>query len=195
MCGRYQFTAEQNAEIRAIIRSVERNNAGMAWPEGEVCPSALAPVLVARGGKVTAELQAWGMPAFQKKIIINAKSETVQERQLFRGHFQRHRCVVPTTGFYEWDSGKNKYLFKLPGADVVYLAGIYDVQDHINCFVILTTAPNATVAPIHDRMPLVLRREDVRPWLTEPEAALRLLAAQPPLLQRTALDGQLSMWA
>lgn len=60
-------------------------------------------------------------------------------------------------------------------------------------FVILTTAPNASVSPIHDRMPLMLARGDIRPWLTDPEAALALLAATPPLLERQAQDGQMGM--
>lgn len=194
MCGRYQFTAEQNDEIRAIIRNVQRNCDKKKWTKGEICPSALAPVLVARGDKVVAELQSWGMMAFPPKLIINAKAETVQEKALFRTNIQSRRCVVPTTGFFEWDADKHKYLFKMPGTGATYLAGIYDARDNINCFVILTTAPNASVANIHDRMPLVLERKDIRPWLTEPDVALKLLAQRPPQLERVSLDGQLSFF-
>lgn len=194
MCGRYQFTAEQNDEIRAIIRNVQRNSDHEKWSKGEICPSALAPVLVARGNKVTAELQSWGMTGFRAGLIINAKAETVQERAMFRTSIQSRRCVVPTTGFFEWDADKHKYLFRMPGQGATYLAGIYDAKENINCFVILTTAPNASVSNIHDRMPLVLEREAIRPWLTEPDVALQLLAQQPPLLERVPLDGQLSLW-
>lgn len=194
MCGRYQFTAEQNDEIRAIIRNVQRNSDHEKWAMGEICPSALAPVLVARGNKVTAELQSWGMMGFRAGLIINAKAETVQERAMFRASIQSRRCVVPTTGFFEWDADKHKYLFRMPGQGATYLAGIYDAKENINCFVILTTAPNASVSNIHDRMPLVLEREAIRPWLTEPDVALQLLAQQPPLLERVPLDGQLSLW-
>lgn len=98
--------------------------------------------------------------------------------------------MIPATGFYEWDGGKHKYLFELPGQPL-YLAGIYDNVNGINCFIILTTAPNDSVSPIHDRMPLMLAREQVRPWLTDAGAALELLVSRPPLLQRTSCDGQI----
>lgn len=60
-----------------------------------------------------------------------------------------------------------------------------------HCFIILTTAPNDSVAPIHDRMPLLLSHEQVRPWLVDAGAALELLCSRPPLLLRTSCDGQL----
>ena len=62
----------------------------------------------------------------------------------------------------------------------------------VNCYVVLTTAPNASVQGIHDRMPLILSHEQVRPWLTDPQAALTLLTILPPALQKTCEDGQLS---
>lgn len=78
----------------------------------------------------------------------------------------------------------------MPGQPI-YLAGIYDNINGVNCFIILTTAPNDSVAPIHDRMPLLLSHEQVRPWLVDAGAALELLCSRPPLLQRTSCDGQL----
>ena len=65
-------------------------------------------------------------------------------------------------------------------------------MDGVNCYVVLTTAPNASVEGIHDRMPLILSHEQVRPWLTDPPAALTLLTIVPPALQKTCEDGQLS---
>ena len=73
----------------------------------------------------------------------------------------------------------------------IYLAGIYDTINGVNCFIILTTEPNDSVAPIHDRMPLLLSHEQVRPWLVDAGAALELLCSRPPLLLRTSCDGQL----
>nr|WP_275532626.1 SOS response-associated peptidase family protein [Gemmiger sp. An194] len=74
----------------------------------------------------------------------------------------------------------------------LWLAGIYDCVDDVKCFVILTTAPNASVSKIHDRMPLTLLRDEIRPWLTDPEAALALLARVPAPLYCQAQDGQLT---
>lgn len=98
--------------------------------------------------------------------------------------------MIPATGFYEWDTAKHKYFFQMPGQPI-YLAGIYDTINGVNCFIILTTAPNDSVAPIHDRMPLLLSHEQVRPWLLDAGAALELLCSRPPLLLRTSCDGQL----
>ena len=109
---------------------------------------------------------------------------------MFRRSVAFQRCVIPATGFYEWDSAKHKYFFQMPGQPI-YLAGIYDTINGVNCFIILTTEPNDSVAPIHDRMPLLLSHEQVRPWLVDAGAALELLCSRPPLLLRTSCDGQL----
>ena len=76
---------------------------------------------------------------------------------MYKRQVLARRCVVPTTGFYEWDAARHKYLFQLPGSALLYLAGLYDYVDSQGRYVILTTAPNASMAPIHDRMPLVLQ--------------------------------------
>ena len=74
------------------------------------------------------------------------------------------------------------------------MAGIYDNISGVNCFIILTTAPNDSVAPIHDRMPLLLSHEQVRPWLVDVvpfEDVTADCCSRPPLLLRTSCDGQL----
>ena len=149
-------------------------------------------MLVSRGGKVVSELQTWGLPGPNGRLIINARAETVTQKSLFRRSIAARRCVVPATAFYERDAARRAYTFSLPDSPL-WLAGIYDNVDGEDRFVILTTAPNASVSPIHDRMPLTLARSDIRPWLTDPEAALALLAATPPLLERQAQDGQMGM--
>lgn len=81
---------------------------------------------------------------------------------------------------------------------VLGFSGVPSYCDTQNCvnganrFVILTTTPNASMHGIHDRMPLILRRDQIRPWLTDAESALHLLAAPPPLLERHSTDGQMS---
>ena len=150
-----------------------------------------APVLIANGGKVVADLQTWGIPGWKGGLMINARAETVCEKPMFRRSMAAQRCVIPATSFYEWDAARHKYQFALPG-EPLYLAGLYDNVDGANRFVILTTTPNASMHGIHDRMPLILRRDQIRPWLTDAESALHLLAAPPPLLERHSTDGQMS---
>lgn len=176
------------------MRDAQRRSEGneLNFPmAGDICPSQVAPVLVSRGEKILGEFQQWGLPGFRgRQQIINARAETVTEKPMFRRSIAFQRCVIPATGFYEWDSAKHKYFFQMPGQPL-YLAGIYDNISGVNCFIILTTAPNDSVAPIHDRMPLLLSHEQVRPWLVDAGAALELLCSRPPLLLRTSCDGQL----
>lgn len=195
MCGRFQFSAEENDELRRIVKDAARRcgQDTLNFPMfGDVLPSHRAPVLVGSHDKVIAEFQTWGIRNQYGKQMINARAETVTERPMFRRSIAAQRCVIPTSGFYEWDGGKHKYFFALPGQPAMYLAGIYDNIGGVNCFVILTTAPNASMEGIHDRMPLVLQREQVRPWLTDPMAAMQLLTITPPLLDRVCMDGQMN---
>ena len=175
MCGRYQFTEPQNADLRRILQDVRRRCGDRAqdFRFGDVMPTAAAPVLIANGGKVVADLQTWGIPGWKGGLMINARAETVCEKPMFRRSMAAQRCVIPATSFYEWDAARHKYQFALPGE-------------------ILTTTPNASMHGIHDRMPLILRRDQIRPWLTDAESALHLLAAPPPLLERHSTDGQMS---
>ena len=195
MCGRYQFSARQSDDLLRIAQDLQRRNgenAQQPLPDGDVRPAQRAPVLVCRGGKVVSELQTWGLPGPNGRLIINARAETVTQKSLFRRSIAARRCVVPATAFYERDAARRAYTFSLPDSPL-WLAGIYDNVDGEDRFVILTTAPNASVSPIHDRMPLTLERSDIRPWLTDPAAALALLATTPPLLERQAQDGQMGM--
>lgn len=195
MCGRYLFSTQEYKEFRQIVRDAQRRSSGqhneLNFPmTGDIAPTAEAPVLIARGDKVVAEFQRWGIPGWRGGMMINARTETVCEKPMFRRSMAAQRCVIPASGYYEWDAGKHKYFFQLPGKPI-YLAGIYDNIEGVNCFVVLTTAPNETIKDIHDRMPLILTHEQVRPWLTDSQAALQLLTITPPALQRSSEDGQL----
>lgn len=196
MCGRYLFSTQEYKEFRQIVRDAQRRSSGqhneLNFPmAGDIAPTAEAPVLIASGDKVVAEFQRWGIPGWRGGLMINARAETVCVKPMFRRSMAAQRCVIPASGYYEWDAGKHKYFFQLPGKPI-YLAGIYDNIEGINCFVILTTSPNETVKDIHDRMPLILNHDQVRPWLTDAQSALSLLTIVPPALQRSGEDGQLS---
>ena len=198
MCGRFLFSAEENDEIRDIVNDVQRRykrdelNFVMA---GDVHPTVSAPVLVAKDNRVIAELQRWGLPRPQSSgYVINARAETALERPMFRSSVLERRCVIAANAFYEWDKAKYQYIFRPLNGGCLYMAGLFDRVEDVNCFVILTTAANASMQGIHDRMPLILQRNQVRPWLTERDTAVQLLGMVPPLLDVAAVDGQLRMW-
>lgn len=194
MCGRYLFSTQEYKEFQQIVRDAQSRSNGqhneLNFPAGNIAPTNVAPVLIASGDKVVAEFQRWGIPGWRGGLMINARAETVCVKPMFRRSMAAQRCVIPASGYYEWDAGRHKYFFQLPGKPI-YLAGVYDNCEGSNCFVILTTAPNEVVKDIHDRMPLILNHDQVRPWLTDAQSALGLLTIVPPALQRRSEDGQL----
>lgn len=188
---------EEIIEIREIMQEINRRYAGT--PEhaliksGEIFPSNIVPVLSQQGKDTEAHLFSWGFPSWQGKgLIINARSETVTEKPMFRQAFLNRRCIIPSTGFYEWkhidgQKKKDKYLFRLPGRMVLYMAGIYALLEKDNIkfpgFVILTTAANSSVKTIHDRMPVILQPEEKEAWLTDNSYARHLIEREGPLLE------------
>lgn len=186
MCGRYTlYTGEQAEEIRQIIDIAQRQVNGQL-KLGEVFPSDRAPILVANQNKVVVRTAIWGFPGFQGKgLLINARSETAEERPTFREALLHHRCVVPTTGFYEWSKDKEKYLFQYEDSPVVYLAGLWGEFDGKRRYTILTTEPNQAVVAVHNRMPVLLSHDRIRMWLMDTNAALGFLHDPQPALVGT----------
>ncbi len=183
MCGRYQLSPEESDEILAIIRQVEET-----VKTGEIYPTNVVPILMEAAGELAPKPAVWGYPRFQGKSgsIINARSETVLARPLFRKSMLERRCVVPTTGFFEWGPAaggkKRKYRFRLPHQAALYLAGIWnDFGGERRC-VILTGAANASMRGIHDRMPVVLEKELLDRWVEDPNFAVNLLQEESPQL-------------
>ena len=195
MCGRYQFSTEKYRTFQGILQAAQRHS-GQTEENvvftGDIAPSREAPVLVAEHGRVTAVFQRWGIPGWRGGLVINARAETVCDKPMFRRSMAGQRCVIPATGYYEWDSAHHKYFFQRSNTPL-YLAGIYDNVDGQDCFVVLTTAPNDSVRDVHDRMPLILSHDQVRPWLTDDQAALELLTTVPPPLERENQNGQMSL--
>ena len=170
-------------EIRDILEEVQRKNE--TFQTGEIFPTDKAPVLIRERGAVTPEAVAWGFPHhYNKGVIINARVETVQERPMFRSCLPARRCVVPSTGFFEWshDANKVKYRFNLPSTGVLYMAGLYNEFEGERRFVILTTAANFSMQDVHDRMPVVLDADGKSRWLEDTQGAMELMGHVPPEL-------------
>lgn len=182
MCGRYSLFADEDPEIKRIAAAALLLDPSVKT--GEIFPANTAPVLLETGGRIEVGAFGWGFPGWKGKgAVINARGETAAEKRMFQAALHARRCVVPTTGFYEWDAEKRKQLFRLPGSRAVYLAGLYGAFAGENRYVILTTAANASVAEIHHRMPVVLERGRIEAWLTDETAAALLLRETPPALE------------
>lgn len=184
MCGRYQSYVDDD-ELKAIVDEAKEMLKKHILSSAEIFPTNSAPIITGSVGRSKAELCKWGFPNFRSKgVIINAKSETAEDKPMFSPRFLKSRCVVPSSGFYEWSQDKTKYHFSLPGEKSLYMAGLCGVFDGEMRYVILTASANESVEDVHDRMPLVLTRESIRPWLFDTDAARYMLRGDLPLLER-----------
>lgn len=193
MCGRYYFSAEQCAEIRQIADEINRKYGACAWHPGEIRPTMKAPVLLSGETGVTLELMSWGYRT-AGPLIINARAETADKKPMFRESMTSRRCVIPSTGFFEWDDEKRKYFFTLPEEKTLYMAGLWTTREGTPCYTILTTAANSSMQPIHDRMPLILLPNQIQPWLMDATEAMKALSRTPPQLCRESQSAQLRLW-
>lgn len=195
MCGRYNFSAEESAELREIVRQIEAKNTQADWHAGEIYPTNAVPILLWEQKRTEPELVSWGFPGFQgSRTIINARAETAAERPMFRKSLDTRRCVIPSSGFYEWDKEKQKYLFRLPGEDALYMAGLWNEFAGERKFCIVTTEANDSIADIHSRMPVVLPKAQLSDWLESRTAAEEILHSIPPMLARRAVSVQTRLW-
>ena len=187
MCGRYSLFDEQdNKEIGKILAEINRKYPTHPIRTGEIFPTNTVPVLTIDGKDLSPKLLVWGFPKFTGSgVIINARAETAEEKKTFRQSLFTNRCVVPSTGFYEWDEQKKKYLFRLPGEQTLYMAGLCKEYDGIRRYVILTTAANNSMKAIHNRMPVILPKDKMLLWATDTAAALDYLHNEMPELVHT----------
>lgn len=175
MCGVFYVDDDTMREIEKIARKTD----GKLAATGDVHPSESALILRADHEEMVSEVLKWGYEAYGKKtLIFNARSETVQERPMFRYDFEKRRCLVPAAKFYEWKKisakQKEKYEFFTPG-NILYLAGIYHKDPTGDRFTILTREAEGCMAGVHHRMPLILDRKDIGNWLFSKEEAEGLL--------------------
>ena len=105
---------------------------------------------------------------------------------MFSDSLQDRRIILPASGFYEWsrDRERTKYLFTVDSLRTIYLCGIYKLVDGACRFVILTRPANASMIEVHDRMPVIVGEKEVRPYLTDRDAAAEILATASPMLVR-----------
>lgn len=174
MCGRYTIT-ELPAEPPVAEGAL---NANSFQPNYNVAPTNSCPVIpMADPGHIY--FYRWGLiPYWAKDMkigyrMINARAETLAEKNSFKNPLQRSRCLVLADGFYEWKkdgSEKQPYRIHLKKQGIMTLAGLYDQWrspegQMIYSFTIITTEPNALMANIHDRMPVILDKVAAAQWL------------------------------
>lgn len=161
----------------------------------DIRPTERALILKWNGKGICLSGIKWGYPGIQKSgVLINARAESVLEKKIFADGIRYHRAVIPASHFYEWNQRKEKNTFKSKDGEILYLAGFFDIMENEERFVILTTEANASMKPVHDRMPLILEREEVETWILDDKAAEYLLHKMPVLLERSTEYEQLSFF-
>ena len=198
MCGRYV----RKSTRREIANWFAAEDAeGVEWgPSYNVAPQTFQPVvrLNRDTGQREIVLMRWGLVPYWSKdakigySTINAKAETVATAPAFRDAFRRRRCLVPADAFYEWQKldarHKQPYAIALKSREPYGLAGLWErwkdpaTEQWLETFTIITTDANPVVAPMHNRMPVLLERKDYTRWLDvgNPQAPLDLLRPFPP---------------
>ena len=176
MCGLYSFKSSAE-ESRSLFSYVEEPSFP---PRVHVAP--LSPIAIVRADRGVRRfaLVRWGLiPSWVKDIrpgkpLINARAETILEKPSFRNAMKRRRCLVPADGFYEWTGTipgrKQPYHIHRRNNAAFGFAGLWEHWmgadgSEIETAAIVTTSPNAVVAKIHDRMPVVIMPEDYTAWL------------------------------
>lgn len=183
MCGRYTvFDDAEIPELQTLLRHAR--STGLPFSTGEVFPSRPAMVVIRQNNAPAVTVMHWGYTGVAPRLLINARAETAADKPCFAQDLCARRCVIPTTGFYEWSHGadKQKYLFTRRDQPVLYLGGIWHPSAEGGQFSILTTAANDSMRPYHHRMPILLGAEAVRPWLSDVQFAQNLLLQTPDLL-------------
>lgn len=195
MCGRFALLA--SGELIASLFDLDAAPDPLP-PRYNIAPT--QPVLAVRLGAHSQQrefaLFRWGLiPSWAKDIrmgaqLINARAETVTDKPAFRAAFKRRRCLIPASGFYEWQkvNGRKQPMYIHPRDDELFaLAGLWEFWagadgSELETCTILTTTPNELMEPIHNRMPVIVEPEDFPTWLdpgTHPDHGLHLLRPYP----------------
>lgn len=184
MCGRYYIDEEMASELEKLIDRLDKELQSRKFA-GDVKPSMKAPVIYCKDRQKRADVFGWGQKQYRGNgLIINARAESIYEKKMFSESVMSRRCIIPASGFYEWDASKNKFRFTDGEKKILYMAGIYQPEENGNKFVIITTAANFSMRPIHDRMPVILREDMLDIWLEDNDAAKEILRKVPPSLEK-----------
>ena len=188
MCTRYYM--ELSPELRPYIDRAfhsplkDRMVAKLGRPfktEGEVCPTDIAPVIAPDNNhSPTVFPMIWGFtnPRERGKPLVNCRVETAGFKPFWKESWQRRRCIIPCSYYFEWEhymtikgqkKAGQKYMIQPTGALITYLAGLYTIEEangiKVPVFTVLTREPGEEISFIHDRMPVILGKEKVENWM------------------------------
>ena len=212
MCTRF-FIEEINEEILSITRSVEnsfladRFRSVLAKPvrvSGEFRPADIAPVIAQnRHGKKKVFPMLWGytFPNIPHPVV-NARVETAGRKPAFQEDWQKHRCIIPASWYFEWahypmPDGKTKtgekYAIQPVGQTSTLLAGLYRFENDLPVFTVLTRKPEGKLAELHDRMPLILPEDAAEDWICPERDPVQIASSALTEMFLERVDGQMTL--
>ena len=179
MCGRYA----QTTPTKILIKHFGLIGAPELKPRYNIAPGTYPPIVRVKEGATVLENYFWGLiPSWTKDLKagphpINARAETASTKPMFKRLLSAKRCLVPADGYYEWKqtpTGKIPHWIRMADENPFFFGGLWDWwhendPDGIPSFTILTTDANELTAMIHNRMPVIVRKEDYNLWL-DPQA-------------------------
>ena len=188
MCCRYW--ADESPELREIVEEMNGSPLVSKWQKttgitvyGEIRPTNVVPVIASnKVGERSVFTMKWGFTG--RTLLVNARTETASTKATFKNAWASHRCIVPASWYFEWEhiilnDGRKKtgqkYLLQPKGSTMTWLCGLYRIEEGLPVFVVLTREPGEEIRFIHDRMPLILPKELINPWIhpdTRPEELL-----------------------
>jgi putative SOS response-associated peptidase YedK len=174
MCGRFSLTTEEQ-RLNEFFRLAGGTEPYV--PRYNGAPTQNLAVITAMEPRKLQYFR-WGLvPFWSKELprstpVINARAESLEEKPMFRQPFKKRRCLVPADGFYEWvHTGKKQpYRFVMADESPFAMAGLWDEWTNVPgknvmSFAIITTSPNKLMEPVHNRMPVILTKENYTDWL------------------------------
>jgi putative SOS response-associated peptidase YedK len=176
MCGRFVLVTDlKNIQKDFNVHDIFCEHQS-SW---NITPGQLIPAVIHHEGKNLLVCFRWGLiPSWSKdpsiaNKLINARAETVDKKPSFRDAFKKRRCLIVADGFYEWKKEGNKKVplyYYLKSGHPFAFAGLYETwmspdEQETNTCTIITTAANELIAPVHDRMPVILSGEQEKAWL------------------------------
>jgi putative SOS response-associated peptidase YedK len=199
MCGRYTLTDKDIGTVANALGAIYDEELEAAHkPRFNIAPTQPAPIvrLEADGAR---HLRLASFGHFTSRLLLNVRAETADRRPDVRAAFAARRCIVPADGFFEWQgekSARQPIWFHPRAGGLLFLAGIWEPppaakSDKPPAFMILTTAPNAVVSPVHDRMPVILAHDAALAYLASPDTQL-LRTAPDDLLVATPVSSRVN---
>jgi putative SOS response-associated peptidase YedK len=183
MCGRFTNKAKPE-QIKAEFK-VGAKNPNLFQTRYNIAPAQMIDVVFEpETERIVSQLKwglvpSWSKDASTSKGLINARAETLTEKPSFRDAFKSHRCIIPASGFYEWQKkgtgAKQPFYFYLKEKEVFGFAGLWEewldrqTGEVLETCTIITTEANEVLKPVHDRMPVILKPEIYEQWLDSKE--------------------------